>query len=142
MALQKAQEARNVNEGQAGSKSSAKEEVRPVESGNKQAPKVVVSAPEPSQLLAAEASQECAPQSREVARSVATQAVDEVVCTVAANLTKTEAAGKSPSTTFAEEREAPKGSAPSARKKFAAKLLSAAKDGSLEKSLKDFESEA
>jgi len=119
-----------------------KKRVRPVESGNKQAPKVVVSAPEPSQLLAAEASQECAPQSREVARSVATQAVDEVVCTVAANLTKTEAAGKSPSTTFAEEREAPKGSAPSARKKFAAKLLSAAKDGSLEKSLKDFESEA
>jgi hypothetical protein len=41
-----------------------------------------------------------------------------------------------------EEREAPQGSAPSARKKFAAKLLSAAKDGSLEKSLKDFESEA
>lgn len=120
-----------------------KKRVRQVEPANKQTPKVVVSAPEPSKLPATEANQECSPQSREIARSIATQAVDEVVCTVAVNLTKTEAAGKSQSTTFArEEREAPQGSAPSARKKFAAKLLSAAKDGSLEKSLKDFESEA
>lgn len=120
-----------------------KKRVRQVEPANKQTPKVVVSAPEPSKLPATEANQECSPQSREVARSIATQAVDEVVCTVAVNLNKTEAAGKSQSTTFArEEREAPQGSAPSARKKFAAKLLSAAKDGSLEKSLKDFESEA
>eukprot|EP00435_Cladocopium_sp_Y103_P013542 s848_g3.t1 len=126
-------------------KAMPKKRVRQVEPANTQpAPKVVVSAPQgPSTLPATEANQECSPQSREVARSVATQAVDEVVCTVAANLSKTEAAGKSQSATFArEEREAPQGSARSTRKKFAAKLLSAAKDGSLEKSLKDFESEA
>ena len=74
----------------------------------------------------AQALQEESPQSREVARSVATEAVDEVCSSVARNISQTEA-----------ESQAAKAKA--TRKKFAASLLSAARDGRLEKSLQDFE---
>lgn len=94
----------------------------------------------------------CTPS--EAARSVATRAVDEVVETVARTWTdpKAEEEASSPSTapaqaptapaTAAVEASAEAPAAPSklpARKRFAASLLSAAKDGRLEKSLEDFE---